>query len=171
MNDMKADAKEMAREVMGRASYKLPFDITAMVQDHGISIIRRDIERSVTGVLVLDSTRVTMLLNRLFDASQQRFSLAHLFGHFVLHKNLSPLFVELIRPEESRSHQPWALLEQEADEFAAEMLMPEEILRDCVTAKPHHFRSPSVVQPLAARFGVSELAFALRLSQLGLMNS
>jgi Zn-dependent peptidase ImmA (M78 family) len=122
-------------------------------------------------VLVVDSTRVTMLLNRSFDASQQRFSIAHLFGHFVLHRNLSSFFVDFLRPNEKKAkHQSRRQWEQEADEFADELLMPEAIMRESMADKAHNMRSSNVVQPLAAQFGVSELVFVLRLSQLGLMD-
>jgi Zn-dependent peptidase ImmA (M78 family) len=166
-----SDAAEKARQVRSCFGHKLPLNIAGLVEKHGITILRREVERSVTGVLVIDATRVTMLLNRLFDESQQRFSLAHLLGHFVLHRNLSPFFVDFLRPNEKKATpQSWRRLEQEADEFADELLMPEEILRESIADKPHNMRSSNVVQPLAARFGVSELAFVLRLSQLGLMN-
>ena len=165
------DASAKARQLRSRFGYKLPLNVTGLVENHGITIIKREVERSVTGVLVVDSTLVTMLLNRSFDVSQQRFSTAHLFGHFVLHGNLSSLFVDFLRPNENRAtHQSRRQWEQEADEFADELLMPEEILRVSISHRPHNMRSSNVVQPLAARFGVSELAFVLRLSQLGLMN-
>lgn len=165
---MELNPKDAAREIVSRTNYRPPLNIAALVRDHGITIIRRKVERSVTGVLVVDSSRVTMLLNGWFPESQRRFSLAHLFGHFVMHQGLSPLFVDFVKPRESKSGSQTQLMEREANEFAAELLMPEKVLRERFSQKRPHVYSSMIVQPLAAQFGVSELAFALRLSQLGL---
>ena len=171
MTAINVDPKEMARLVRRRTGRKLPLDITSLVEKHGIKIVEREVERSVTGVLVIDSTPVTILVNRAFDAKEQRFSLAHLLGHFVLHKKLSPMFVDFLRPtEHKRNDRVRQSLEREADEFAAELLMPEDIIRKYVIEKPCEVGAGSVIHPIAARFGVSELTLALRLSQFGVIS-
>lgn len=169
MIEMYSYPKAAARRLLARVGYKLPVDITRLVKDHGITLIGREVERSVTGALVVDSSHATMLVNRAFEASQQRFSLAHLLGHFVLHRKILPLFVDPLKLNEcnTRDREARRLLEREADEFAAELLMPEEVLRECMRGK-RPARSSIFIQPVAAHFGVSELVFALRLCQLDL---
>jgi Zn-dependent peptidase ImmA (M78 family) len=116
-------------------------------------------------MLVVDGSRVTLVLNDLFDRVQQRFWLAHLFAHFVLHKHSVQLFVEITK---TRSNEGEAadkgLREQEANEFAMELLMPEHMLKE----RPPSVNSSTLVHSLAAQFGVTELLFAVRMSQLGL---
>jgi Zn-dependent peptidase ImmA (M78 family) len=157
-----------ARHVLNRMKYRPPLDIKSLVRDHDIKIISRTVERSVRGMLVVDGPRAAIMLNSWFDNSQQRFSLAHLFGHFILHKHIGPFLVEFVNYDEKKSSQTRQRQEREANEFATELLMPEEVLRERFAKRPPYLYSSNVVQPLAVQFGVSELVFALRLSQLGL---
>ena len=87
---------------------------------------------------------------------RRRFTVAHEIGHFVLH------------PERVRSERGgvtnWGSrdLEREADTFAAELLMPEHLVRQLVLeegADPGR---------LADRFDVSVQAMTIRLARLGL---
>jgi len=160
-----------ARQILQQRPGELPLDVNALVQNYGLSILRQAEDRCLIGTLVLDGARPTIMLNSWFDGCQQRFSLAHLFGHFVLHRSSAPLFLDFIRFNEERTPEARRLQEQEANEFAAELLMPEEVLRERFADKPLNVHSGNIVQALAAEFGVSELVFALRLSQLGLTSS
>lgn len=168
---MKAKSKNAARRILQQSECKLPLDVKALVQNCGVTILHRTVEKSVTGILVVNGARATIMLNDWFEQDQQRFSLAHLFGHFVLHRRSAPLFVDFIRfNEEKSSRQARRLQEREANDFATELLMPEEVLRERFAERPPYIYSGNIVQALAAQFGVSDLVFALRLSQLGLTN-
>jgi len=169
MKATKVDAIDAAREILTRFDYRLPLNIKAAIHEHGITIIKREMDRSVTGFLLTDETRVTMVVNGALDAYQQRFSLAHLLGHFVLHGQGAALFVDFRKPTASKlsNQEEWLVREREADEFAAELLMPEDVLRDSLGGKPRRRRN-FFTQPVAAHFGVSEIMFALRLTELGI---
>jgi len=95
--------------------------------------------------------------------------LFNLFAHFVLHKHSVQLFVERTK---IRSNEPEAsdkrLREQEANEFAMELLMPEQMLKERYAARPPSVSSSTIAPSLATQFGVTELLFAIRMSQLGL---
>lgn len=166
MNEMNIP-KDAARQILTRFGYRPPLNITAVVNEHGISIVRRRVERSVAGLLIVDPSRVTMLVNQAFEASQQRFVLAHLLGHFVLHAQSSAFIVDFLRPGLSKTtDERRCLMEREADQFACELLIPEHVLRECMKKKSH-CGARIFARPLAAHFGVSEIMFALRLSELG----
>jgi hypothetical protein len=87
---------------------------------------------------------------------RRRFTIAHEIGHFVLHP-------ERVRPERSGSV-TWGSqdYEREADAFAAELLMPEHLVRQLV------LEEGSEPKRLAARFDVSVQAMTIRLARLGL---
>ena len=59
--------------------------------------------------------------------------------------------------------------EIEANAFAAELLMPESILRDLVGRQPIDVFDDAAVRRLASRFEVSPQALTIRLSRLGLV--
>jgi Zn-dependent peptidase ImmA (M78 family) len=88
---------------------------------------------------------------------RRRFTIAHEIGHFVLHpRRLAP----------ERGGDPgnasWQQQEREADQFAAELLMPEDLVREAF-----YLYGPDVPR-LAGRFDVSRQAMQTRLRSLGL---
>jgi IrrE N-terminal-like domain len=85
-----------------------------------------------------------------------RFTIAHEIGHFVLHKERA------LSERGGPTSQHTARLEREADQFAAELLMPEHLVRQ---AALEHGADP---RRLADRFDVSVQAMNIRLRRLGL---
>ena len=167
---MNTKPRDAARQFLNSMLYRAPLDVESLVRDHEIQIICRTVEKSVRGMLVVDGPRAAIMLNGWFDKSQQRFSLAHLFGHFILHKDIGPFLVDFVIHDEKNSSETRQRQEREANDFATELLMPEDVLRDRFSRRPPYIYSSNIVHPLAAQFGVSELVFALRLSDLGLIS-
>jgi hypothetical protein len=90
------------------------------------------------------------------DSGRRRFTIAHEIGHFVLHQEPS-------RPERGGAvDEVGRREEREADAFAAELLMPEHLVREAV--REH---GPDVAR-LADRFAVSRKTMQARLRHLGL---
>ena len=89
-------------------------------------------------------------------SGRRRFTIAHEIGHFVLHQ-------EGCRPEHGGGADEAGRVEEgEADEFAAELLMPEHLVREAVRT-----HGPDATR-LAVRFEVSRKAMQARLRSLGL---
>jgi hypothetical protein len=86
-----------------------------------------------------------------------RFTIAHEIGHFLLHPERA------ISERGGATNQATARLEREADQFAAELLMPEYLVRQAVLDDGADARR------LADRFDVSAQAMSLRLHHLGLI--
>lgn len=88
---------------------------------------------------------------------RRRFAIAHEIGHFVLHPRR-------VAPE--RGGDPgniaWQQQEREADQFAAELLMPERLVREAVLLHG------AEAARLADHFQVSRAAMQARLRWLGL---
>jgi predicted transcriptional regulator len=86
---------------------------------------------------------------------RRRFTVAHGIGHFVLHPRR-------LTPERGGGvNAAWQAQEREADQFAAELLMPERLVREAVV------RHGLDVGRLADRFDVSRKAMQVRLRGLG----
>jgi predicted transcriptional regulator len=91
------------------------------------------------------------------DSARRRFTIAHEIGHFVLHP-------ERCRPERGGAvNEAGRMEEREADAFAAELLMPEHLVRDAVREQGLD------VDRLADRFDVSRKAMQARLRHIGLV--
>lgn len=87
---------------------------------------------------------------------RRRFTIAHEIGHFVLHPGR-------LAPERGGAvNEAWQLQEREADKFAAELLMPEPLVREAA------LELGADADRLADRFDVSRQAMQVRLSGLGI---
>jgi hypothetical protein len=90
---------------------------------------------------------------------RQRFTLAHELGHFVLHRDSHTSFncdKESIYTGADTLKQ----IEREADDFASNLLMPGDLLRQRITGKRINFH---LLGELAKEFGVSLEAMCIRL--------
>lgn len=107
---------------------------------------------------------------------RRRFTLAHELGHFCLHSDERGEFTDSRRTM-SRTESYWDRFESEANNFAAELLMPTELVIDVgeeVWAQYwDDFRAEApnkyMIDNLAGRFQVSNQAMEYRLSNLGLL--
>ena len=90
------------------------------------------------------------------NARRRRFTIAHEIGHFVLHPGR-------LAPERGGAvKEAWQLQEREAYQFAAEILMPEDLVQAAV------LEHGGDVGRLADRFDVSRKAMQARLRWLGI---
>lgn len=80
---------------------------------------------------------------------RRRFSIAHELGHFLLHRDLI-----------AAGMTPGPQHEREANEFAAELLMPEEVIRRA---------GVNQLAELTGHFLVSPTALQVRLERLGIL--
>jgi Zn-dependent peptidase ImmA (M78 family) len=97
-----------------------------------------------------------IVLNGSGDSGRRRFTIAHEIGHFVLHP-------ERCRPERGGGvNEAGRREEREADTFAAELLMPEYLVREAVREQGLD------ATRLADRFEVSRKAMQTRLRSLDL---
>ena len=129
----------------------------------------------VSAILVKEKDRAIIAVNSVDSESRKRFSIAHELGHLLMHGNHEGLKVEKgIQPQlfnkvvYTRSDAVHNKSEREANEFAAELLMPE----DLITAdfkKSLQDNEDSLISVLAKKYKVSEIAMQYRLNNLNLV--
>lgn len=103
-----------------------------------------------------DGTRWMIVYSTSVNEGRRRFTLAHEFGHYILHREQQALF------ECGGTNSPDGVdpaIEKEADVFAATLLMPLDDFRDQVSGEQPSFE---LFSHLAERYGVSLTAAALR---------
>jgi len=154
-------ARNMARKVLKQ--YKIvdvPTDLRKICEGEGLEYMELDDPEAVDGMLMEleDGTRVAMV-NRAKAYVRGRFTLAHELGHIFLRHDKRDLYdAEAVRelgedmPESAKP--PW---EQEADAFAAELLIPQEQLKKYQT----ELKNP---EKLAGIFQVSRPAMAIAIA-------
>lgn len=133
-----------------RAQWRMPIgpvvNLTRWLEAHGVLVFREDFGTArIDGLSQWSGDHPVMLVNEAFPIDRMRLTLAHELGHLVLH-----------------SHEPSESMEQEANEFAAEFLMPEAVIK-------HEFRSVAVghLLDLKREWGVSIQALFERAFHLG----
>ncbi len=90
---------------------------------------------------------------------RRRFTIAHELGHFILHRASQPKFLcdkESVYSGIDNLKQ----IEREADDFASNLLMPGDMLRDRITGKRIDFH---LIGDLAKEFGVSLESMSIRI--------
>lgn len=168
-------AKQTALKILKRYGFNIPIDVESIVKTEGILIRREELEDAVSGMLVIKDDQAVIGVNAKHHPNRQRFTVAHEFGHYLLHRNLSNVFfdesVVFFRDKEAAEGSKYQ--EIEANVFAAELLMPESVLKERLTEQPldaFDESDESAFRKLASEFGVSIQALTIRLTRLGLIS-
>jgi Zn-dependent peptidase ImmA (M78 family) len=103
--------------------------------------------------------------------TRQRFTVAHEIGHLMLHRG-QPVFVDSFVRVNWRAGKP-GRDEVEANAFAAELLMPRNLIEreiDRALTRDGSLLRDALVAELARKFHVSTEAMSYRLSNLGVLD-
>lgn len=149
-----------------------PVPIEDLVSRLGIQLAAEPLDSEVSAMLYRKGGRALILVNKNHPPVRQRFSVAHELGHFLLHGG--EVFIDKrIRVDfrDSKSSLGVSREEIQANRFAAELLMPEELLVAEVgklRKRESDISANQLIAKLAKVFEVSRLAIQHRLTNLGL---
>lgn len=154
MEDMKARigfAREMARKCHKDLSLPIPVPIEEILEkEFGFFIVKlNDISEKISALVDLDDHYIGINSNH--SINHQRFTLAHELGHFMLNHKERKYTEYRVEPGREKS-----IFETEANEFAAELLMPIQLLKT-------KFKSTPDLPSLAKFFGVSKEALTYQI--------
>jgi Zn-dependent peptidase ImmA (M78 family) len=154
-------AKRMAEELIAKYAINFPVvNVFDLARREGISIEYRkfnDDDQDVAGFLVEENKTIYLNVNDI--PTRQAFTAAHELGHhFMQH---SPDAYAVYRKDTFGKEK--TAEEKEADYFAANLLMPEQMLVDEMKRLG---LSEEAVSALALRFGVSPSAMKYRLQEV-----
>lgn len=147
-----------ADELLQQASVIAPpVDVEQLARGCGALVATKDMSDGLSGLVFRYEDGAVIAVNSRHSANRQRFSIAHELGHYLLEHH------ERFHIDVGDSDVPgydWQV-ERAANEFAAELLMPHEFVRNRFDQNPAVFS-------LAQDFKVSELAMGYRLVNLRL---
>lgn len=141
--------------------------------------VRREDLKDISGLIYRDGNQVIIGINERDSGNRQRFTIAHELGHFFLHTQ-NPLFIDkgidqgsTIKLRNQVSSEAVSLEEIEANAFAAELLMPTQMVIDELKQLFKNIDTKNddldnIISKMANRFEVSKQAMTIRLSNLGL---
>lgn len=166
-------AKRLLRRL---AVESMPVDVHAIAEALEIEIVQRPGfelkgHGTVSGLLLRREGKNICVINGDHLLTRRRFSVAHEIGHFVLHP-FQEAYIDAdfrVAARDDRSSEGTYLKEIEANAFAAELLMPEEMVRAEVEEPLGPFDEDRV-KSLAGQFEVSAQAMTIRLTNLGLFS-
>ena len=148
-----------------------PVPVTRIAKALGIQLRFSPLDVELSGMIYMRETVPIVGVNSLHHPSRQRFTLAHECGHFLLHKELiskevhvDKAFPMLMR--DSLSAMGVDETEMEANLFAAELLMPVDLILEALGGELIDIDEEATVNALAKRFKVSQAAMRFRLGNV-----
>lgn len=134
----------------------------------GATLVEEELKNS-DGKIVLGKSKTLIKVNSLIPyESKKRFTIAHEVGHFLLHDkievhNENSNTLNWFKSTENQLKK--GIQEWEANDFAAELLMPEQIFRNESFGKPF---SHELLKDLSERFNTSITSTIFRFMKLDL---
>jgi Zn-dependent peptidase ImmA (M78 family) len=150
--------------------FSVPVDVETVAERMGAKVVFDDLDDDVSGFLLREKKVATIAVNRLHHPNRRRFTIAHECGHLLLHADQGDrLWIDKaytsVHFRDANSSSGDKLAEIQANQFAAGLLMPEELVRAEATDE----LSDIDIFRLALRFQVSEQAMTLRLVSLDVL--
>jgi Zn-dependent peptidase ImmA (M78 family) len=149
-------AREMANKLLGKAQIlDYPIRLKSIAEQvPEIFIDGREFKDEISGVQATYKGKTFIAYNKDHPTTRKRFTVAHELGHALLGHTAIGFPVDLYSKE---------CCEIEANQFAAELLMPVKMLKQAVK------KSKTVVE-LALDFWVSKDAMSWRVMETGIYN-
>ncbi len=161
-----SSAKRQARRIRAKLeSNQRDIDIKQVAESQGIRVYEEDFSGdTISGLMLRDEKGYIIAVNKGHADTRKRFTIAHELGHFLLHKQEN-LHYDLQQNGKEVFFRADGIIsshEREANHFAAELLMPEDMIRE-------DFQDNPDINKLANIYKVSESAMMYRLSNLNLV--
>lgn len=167
-------ARQKARDVLSQFGIvSAPVPIERIIKKHQIVLQYAPFEEDLSGMAYINEGLSIIAVNALHPPNRQRFSAAHELGHHLLHADELSRAVHVdkgtrVLLRDDVASQGTDPVEVQANVFAAELLMPIDLLRKAVDEDEVDIDDDSKIDALAKKFKVS--ASALRYRLLGLMD-
>ena len=159
-----------AREALERAgATRLPIDVKQVAQAHEIEVREETNGGDISGFLMRKGNQSVIGVNASHHPNRQRFTIAHELGHYFLHQ-FEGVHLDKTFHRSGLSSLGISTEEIEANAFAAELLMPDHLVRRAVASFEGDLVSDSGIDKLAESFEVSAQAMSIRLANLGFIS-
>lgn len=156
-------AKKEAAKILKRFDRtKPPIDSEFIAKKLGIDVLyadfKPDITEKISGFIRFEPLQI--IVNKAISPNRMTFTIAHELGHYLLHQDYAKSANYQVMPRNNEYSSGKPKEEQEADCFAAELLMPAHMVKK--------YKDYASVEELARMFAVSEEAMLHRLKSLRL---
>ncbi len=158
--------QEILNEAQKKQIQTEPLDIRKVASEiFGIEILEQDLGREVSGFLERIGTKWKIYLNKYENESRKRFTIAHELGHFIFHRpQYANRDISLYDQIFFRDENTLLPREKEANIFASNLLMPEDLFKRYVAS------GNNTISKLADKFQLSTSAVKYRAYKLGMIS-
>jgi Zn-dependent peptidase ImmA (M78 family) len=145
-----------------------PINVVEIARHLKVKIYDVGLPEDISGILDVRNEPV-ILINKDHAPHRQRFSIAHELGHFQLHHRMGIIHVDKKSYyRDSKSAEGLDDIEIAANKFAAELLMPEAMVRSELEKHDDFIdMDEDMVFEMAKKFNVSTTAMGFRIQNLG----
>ncbi len=168
--------EEIAKQLLtNHAAMRTPVSVKLLAKALGARISVQPFDGDdVSGMLFRDGAKLIIGVNATHAETRQRFTIAHEIGHLVLHPGRPIILDRVVRVNlrDSLSGMATDREEIEANQFAASLLMPRDLVVGHVEKMlktGHRLSEDDLVTNLAKVFEVSSQAMEYRLTNLGIL--
>lgn len=149
----------------------VPVPLEKVGEHFGAKIRYAPLDEELSGIIFIRDAVPIIGINAIHHPNRQRFTLAHEFGHLVLHKHLITSMVHVDKKlpffmRDAKSASGTDKIEIEANQFAAELLMPQAILLNEIQREAFDIDDEAPLEQLARKFRVSKQAMGHRIQNI-----
>lgn len=161
-------AREVANLLAKFPINSAPVPVDKLAEFCGAEVVYNNFNDEISGLLFREAGKLIIGVASEQSTVRQRFTIAHELGHALLHQmtnvHVDKNFTVMFRSAASSTAQD--VFEIEANTFAAELLMPESLLREDLLTLKLNMEDDKQLLMLATRYGVSTQALTYRLLNL-----
>jgi Zn-dependent peptidase ImmA (M78 family) len=165
---------DKARQVLFRLGLKsLPTPVEKIAKLLGAQVRFAPFDDELSGMIYIKDGVPIIGVNSLHHPNRQRFTIAHELGHLELHTEMISTTVHVDKDfpalmRDTASATGTEEIEIQANQFAAELLMPTAAIEEALSSKPQFdIDDESPIEELAKKFRVSKQALEYRIRNSG----
>ena|SRR2546429_7171662 len=158
-----------AQNLLARLAIKsAPTPVEKVAKALGAQVRIAPFDDELSGMVYIKDGVPIIGVNSLHHPNRQRFTLAHELGHLELHRAMitSNVHVDKDFPalmRDSNSATGTEQIEIQANQFAAELLMPRTLIEQALAGKQFDIDDDEPIERLAKKFRVSKQALEYRI--------
>ncbi|MGH9713618.1 MAG: ImmA/IrrE family metallo-endopeptidase [Candidatus Acidiferrales bacterium] len=151
----------------------IPVPVDKIAKSLGARVRFSPLDDELSGFIYIKDGVPIIGVNSLHHPNRQRFTIAHEIAHLQLHPDfitsavhVDKQFAESVLKRDAVSATGTERLEVEANQFAAALLMPGDILDELLEESPIDIEDESIIEEWATEFLVSKAALQYRIRNL-----
>lgn len=167
------DPIQEARNLIKQANVKTPpVPVEKLARSIlGAELRFQPLDDELSGMIFIKDDVPIIGVNSLHHPNRQRFTLAHECAHLILHRDIISSEVHVDKQFPVLMRNPLSAagsneMEIQANQFAAELLMPKDMLEYALAGKTFDIDDEAPLEELARKFKVSKQALAFRIQNL-----